>query len=130
MWQRLFAFVTAFAWLGWSAGEASAEQRLALVIGNSAYESNLPLSNPQNDAQAVAQLLNTAGFEVVMAFDLSRDIMKQTIEEFAARVGREGRRFARRSSITPVTACRSTARIIWCRSTPSSPRKTILPIMA
>ena len=57
MWQRLFAIVTALAWFGWSAGNASAEQRLALVIGNSAYESNLPLSNPQNDAQAVAQLV-------------------------------------------------------------------------
>jgi uncharacterized caspase-like protein len=90
MWQRLFAIVTALAWFGGSAGSASAEQRLALVIGNSAYESNLPLSNPQNDAQAVAQLLNTAGFEVVMAFDLSRDIMKQTIEEFAARVAEKG----------------------------------------
>jgi hypothetical protein len=90
MWQRLFAIVTVLAWFGWSAGNASAEQRLALVIGNSAYESNLPLSNPQNDAQAVAQLLNTAGFEVVMAFDLSRDIMKQTIEEFSARVAEKG----------------------------------------
>ena len=90
MWQRLYALVTALACLGWSAGEATAEQRLALVIGNSAYESNVPLSNPQNDAQAVAQLLNTAGFEVVMAFDLSRDIMKQTIEEFAARVAEKG----------------------------------------
>ena len=90
MWQRLFAILTAFAWLGWSAGAASAEQRLALVIGNSAYESNAPLANPQNDAQAVAQLLNTAGFEVVMAFDLSRDIMKQTIEEFAGRVAEKG----------------------------------------
>ncbi len=90
MWHRLFAIVIALAWFGWSAGNASAEQRLALVIGNSAYESNLPLSNPQNDAQAVAQLLNTAGFEVVMAFDLSRDIMKQTIEEFSARVAEKG----------------------------------------
>jgi hypothetical protein len=90
MWQRLFAFVIVFAFLGGSARDAAAEQRLALVIGNSAYESNVPLSNPQNDAQAVAQLLNTAGFEVVMAFDLSRDIMKQTIEEFAARVAEKG----------------------------------------
>ena len=90
MWQRLFAIFTAFAWLGWSAGAASAEERLALVIGNSAYESNAPLANPQNDAQAVAQLLNTAGFEVVMAFNLSRDIMKQTIEEFAGRVAEKG----------------------------------------
>ena len=35
-------------------------------------------------------MLNQAGFEVVMAFDLTRDIMKQTVEEFAARVLEKG----------------------------------------
>ncbi len=67
-----------------------AESRVALVIGNSAYQVNKPLSNPVNDAQAVSQMLNQAGFEVVMAFDLTRDIMKQTVEEFAARVLEKG----------------------------------------
>ncbi len=69
---------------------ASSENRIALVIGNSAYTNSKPLNNPANDAQAVSQLLNTAGFEVVMAFDLSRDIMKQTVEEFAARISEKG----------------------------------------
>lgn len=69
---------------------AQAESRVALVIGNSAYQANKPLNNPVNDAQAVSQLLNQAGFEVVMAFDLTRDIMKQTVEEFAARVLEKG----------------------------------------
>lgn len=90
MWQRLFAIFTVLACSGWSTSGHSAEPRLALVIGNSAYENNQPLNNPQNDAQAVAQLLNSAGFEVVMAFDLSRDIMRQTIEEFAARINEKG----------------------------------------
>ncbi len=67
-----------------------AESRIALVIGNSQYQANTPLANPINDAQAVAQLLNSAGFEVVMAFDLARDIMKQTVEEFAARANEKG----------------------------------------
>ncbi|MGE3993102.1 caspase family protein [Pseudorhodoplanes sp.] len=69
---------------------AQAETRVALVIGNSAYQTNKPLSNPVNDAQAVSQMLNQAGFEVVMAFDLTRDIMKQTVEEFAARILEKG----------------------------------------
>ncbi len=69
---------------------ARAESRVALVIGNSAYQVNKPLNNPVNDAQAVSQMLNQAGFEVVMAFDLTRDIMKQTVEEFAARVLEKG----------------------------------------
>jgi len=69
---------------------AQSENRVALVIGNSAYQVNKPLNNPVNDAQAVSQMLNQAGFEVVMAFDLTRDIMKQTVEEFAARVLEKG----------------------------------------
>ena len=66
------------------------ENRIALVIGNSNYLNNKPLNNPANDAQAVAQVLNTAGFEVVMAFDLNRDLMKQTVEEFAVRINEKG----------------------------------------
>lgn len=69
---------------------ATNENRIALVIGNSAYKNNKPLNNPANDAQAVSQLLNTAGFEVVMAFDLNRDVMKQTVAEFAARINEKG----------------------------------------
>ena len=69
---------------------ANNENRIALVIGNSAYKNNKPLNNPANDAQAVSQLLNTAGFEVVMAFDLNRDVMKQTISEFSARIKEKG----------------------------------------
>jgi hypothetical protein len=69
---------------------ATNENRIALVIGNSQYQANKALTNPANDAQAVSQVLNTAGFEVVMAFDLARDIMRQTVEEFAARVNDKG----------------------------------------
>lgn len=69
---------------------ASSENRIALVIGNSAYTNNKPLNNPANDAQAVSRLLNTASFEVVMAFDLTRDVMKQTVQEFAARINEKG----------------------------------------
>jgi len=40
---------------------ASAENRLALVIGQSAYKSVPALANPGNDAKAVAQLLTEIG---------------------------------------------------------------------
>ena len=76
---------------GFQLAQAPAENRIALVIGNSQYTSNKPLNNPTNDAQAVSQLLNNAGFEVVMAFDLARDLMKQTVEEFAARANEKGK---------------------------------------
>lgn len=71
------------------AGSAK-ERRLALVIGNSNYESVKALPNPANDAKAVAQLLNTAGFEVVMAFDLDRDTLRQVVSEFGARITEAG----------------------------------------
>ncbi len=46
---------------------ASAENRVALVIGQSAYRAVVPLPNPANDAKAMAQLLGEAGFEVASA---------------------------------------------------------------
>src|SRR5262249_40262615 len=69
---------------------AAKEKRLALVIGNSNYETVKALPNPTNDAKAVAQLLNTAGFEVVMAFDLGRDTLRQVVSEFSARIVESG----------------------------------------
>jgi hypothetical protein len=87
------AAATAFLWAGSANAQnnpQAPEARIALVIGNSQYTSNKPLNNPTNDAQAVSQLLNNAGFEVVMAFDLARDLMKQTVEEFAARANEKG----------------------------------------
>src|SRR6516162_9484444 len=53
----------------------AAEQRVALVIGNSKYQNTAPLANPDNDAQSVAELLNAAGFEVIAATDLGQNDM-------------------------------------------------------
>ena len=69
---------------------ALAENRLALVIGNSAYQSAPPLTNPGNDAKAVAELLIGAGFDVVPAADLTQGEMRRTIGDFAARVAAKG----------------------------------------
>ena len=66
------------------------EQRLALVIGNSAYRNGNPLPNPANDARDIAKLLNTAGFEVIAATDLSHDEMIQVIQNFAAKIAQRG----------------------------------------
>ena len=40
---------------------AATEQRIALVIGNSAYSSG-PLKNPVNDATDMAAMLKASGF--------------------------------------------------------------------
>lgn len=44
---------------------ATSEKRLALVIGNSAYENASRLDNPVRDAKAVAVALRSMGFEVI-----------------------------------------------------------------
>ena len=52
--------------------DARADQRVALVIGNSAYQNVPKLPNPVNDARSVAALLRDAGFDVVESrLDLS-----------------------------------------------------------
>ncbi len=49
---------------------ALAENRVALVIGQSAYRTVPPLPNPSNDARVMVDLLGTAGFEVTAASDV------------------------------------------------------------
>ena len=44
---------------------ALADKRVALVLGNSAYQNVPPLSNPVNDAALMAQTFKDAGFDVV-----------------------------------------------------------------
>jgi hypothetical protein len=44
---------------------AQAERRVALIIGNSAYRNASPLPNTINDANAIATLFRSVGFEVV-----------------------------------------------------------------
>jgi uncharacterized caspase-like protein len=72
------------------AGPALAENRLALVIGQSAYRSVPALPNPANDAKAVSQLLSDSGFEVLSASDLSRSGLRQKVSEFASQVAAKG----------------------------------------
>ena len=66
------------------------EQRIALVMGNSNYQTAPKLTNPSNDAQSMAQLLNSAGFEVTEATDLTRDEMIKAVQDFSARVTARG----------------------------------------
>lgn len=66
-----------------SAGLASAERRVALIIGNSTYKNVQPLANPANDAAAVGALFKKAGFEVVESkLDLGNTAMRRAIREF------------------------------------------------
>jgi hypothetical protein len=66
------------------------EQRVALVMGNSHYQNAPELPNPDHDAQSVAQFLNSAGFEVVEATDLTQNDMIKVVQDFSARVAAHG----------------------------------------
>ena len=72
------------------AHSASAESRLALVIGQSAYKSVPALPNPINDAKAVAQMLTDSGFEVSTASDLSQSQIREQLSAFAGKVASKG----------------------------------------
>jgi hypothetical protein len=69
---------------------ASAESRLALVIGQSAYKSVPALPNPVNDAKAVTRMLTDSGFEVSTASDLSQSQIRDQLNEFAGKVASKG----------------------------------------
>jgi hypothetical protein len=66
------------------------EQRVALVIGNSNYRNVAQLPNPANDAHAVSQLLNSAGFEVIQATDLGHDQMIDVLRSFSNKIAEKG----------------------------------------
>ncbi|WP_234679513.1 caspase family protein [Bradyrhizobium monzae] len=66
------------------------EQRVALVIGNSNYRNAPQLANPDNDAQSMAQFLNSAGFEVISATDLGQNDMLRVVQDFSAKVSARG----------------------------------------
>ncbi|QHO78171.1 hypothetical protein ACH79_41910 [Bradyrhizobium sp. CCBAU 051011] len=66
------------------------DQRVALVIGNSNYQTAPKLANPGNDAQSIAQLLNSAGFEVTQATDLTRSDMVRVVQDFSNKVAERG----------------------------------------
>jgi uncharacterized caspase-like protein len=60
------------------------EKRVALVIGNGAYNNAVRLDNAVFDAKAVADAFRNLGFEVVDGYDLDIDHMRAKVSEFAA----------------------------------------------
>lgn len=64
------------------AGGALAGDRVALVIGNGAYQGVPALTNPANDATAIADVLGGMGFEVIKGVDLDETGMEQVLRRF------------------------------------------------
>ena len=82
-WRRRAALVVGLSALGHGAAPAVATaDRVALVIGNSAYEHTSELSNPVNDATAMRDALNRLGFEVVFRRDADEDALEDALGMF------------------------------------------------
>jgi hypothetical protein len=65
---------------------AHAQARLALVVGNNAYESVPKLERATNDSREVARALQAMGFEVMLATDVNRRTLVQRLDEFNRRI--------------------------------------------
>ena len=63
---------------------ATAAKRVALVIGNSAYQNAAPLPNPINDGRAVADALRRLDFVVIEAVDQDKTGMQKLLRQYSA----------------------------------------------
>jgi Caspase domain len=81
--RSIAAAVLALAALNAVVGKSFADARVALVIGNSAYEHIPRLRNPQNDAQDVAAALKRSGFDTILATNLDKAGMDNAAIRFA-----------------------------------------------
>ena len=61
------------------------EARVALVIGNSAYEGAF-LKNPANDARSMKDVLETCKFQVTLLIDAGKKQMDEAISSFGQRI--------------------------------------------
>ena len=70
-------------WLmGW--GQAWAEPRIALIMGNGAYVNVRALANPANDAQLMADTLGGLGFTVTLVRDGGKAAMSAAVAKFGS----------------------------------------------
>jgi len=75
-------------WSTWFFSQpAFAEKRVALVMGNSAYQNVVRLANPANDSEAMSAVLKKAGFDVVeLKRDLNVSEMRRALRDFSDNV--------------------------------------------
>ena len=67
-------------------GAVWAGGRVALVIGNSAYQSAAELPNPKNDAEDMAAALQSSGFDVIQGTDLDKISTDRKLRDFSERL--------------------------------------------
>lgn len=82
--MRAFGGMVLAVWLILLAGQSAlADKRVALVIGNASYRNVAKLSNPANDAAAVAAMFKAAGFDTVESkLNLTVSELRKTLRDF------------------------------------------------
>jgi len=120
-WALLRTTRLAFLWLIvmsiFAADAARAEKRVALVIGNAAYQSVTPLDNPRNDARLMAETLSGLGFTLIgngPQIDLDKPAFDRALQNFGNAVlgadvalfyyAGHGVQVAGRNFLVPITA--------------------------
>ena len=79
-WASLFVLFSIFS----LCSPAFADKRVALVIGNSAYQNVTRLPNPANDAAAISATFKDAGFDVVeLKQNLKVSEMRRALRDFS-----------------------------------------------
>jgi formylglycine-generating enzyme required for sulfatase activity len=112
--QRLIRIIAGAALAAAVCSPACADTRVALVIGNGAYQNANKLANPANDAADVAQMLRNVGFDVIDGRDLDQRAMVEKIRDFGRKLERadvalffyagHGLQVAGRNYLVPVDA--------------------------
>ena len=69
--------------LSLAAAPVAAQGRVALVVGNGAYQAVPSLTNPRNDAEDISQALAQLGFQVFSATDVTLSGKEDLLESFA-----------------------------------------------
>ncbi len=79
----IVATVIAITTAVWTDAANAAGRRVALVIGNAAYQRTPTLDNPRNDATDMAAALKKRGFQVIEGFDLDKAAFDRKVRDFA-----------------------------------------------
>ena len=81
---RLCGFIAVVVVAALTTFDASADRRVALVIGNSEYREIPALKNPDKDAEDVSRTFRLAGFEVFVAKDLTKLQFEEQFRNYLA----------------------------------------------
>ena len=85
--RRLAAIISAVLAIGFADQSALAGKRVAFVVGNSNYQNVSTLTNPVNDATAIADMFKKAGFDAVESRrDLNNTEMRRALRDFTEKV--------------------------------------------